>query len=109
MNAHPVFAADTLRSAGRETSALKAWRKRQMVEDAAAKGRRTMRITDVPERYGIAVSTWHAWEQLPGTPDFRCPNAENMNRLCGEITKGAVTPADFYPPMAMPRSASGAG
>lgn len=95
MNAHPSFATDKLRQA-EPVSALKAWRRRQMVDDAKLGGRRLMRLTDVPVEYGISTSTWHAWEQAPGSPDFRCPGPANMQRI-REITKGEVTPADFYP------------
>jgi hypothetical protein len=85
---------------------LKAWRKAQMVVDEHVGAKRPMRITDVPKLYGIPWQTWHAWEQPVGHKDFARPNEANMVRLCGEITQGAVTPADFYLPFAL-RAASG--
>lgn len=86
---------------------LKAWRKAQMVLDDDGVTRRAMRITDAPRLYGIPWQTWHAWEQPVGHKDFKRPNEANMARLCGEITKGAVAPADFYLPMLLPEQASG--
>jgi hypothetical protein len=84
-----------------EPTKLKAWRKAQMVVDPEVGAKRPMRITDVPRLYpGIAVTTWHQWEQPVGHKDFARPNAVNMARLCGpEITNGAVTPTDFYEPI----------
>lgn len=76
-------------------SALKAWRKRQLVWDPDKKCRRTMRITDVPAQYGIPWQTWNSWEQPVGHKDFKRPNDANMARVV-EITGGAVGPADFY-------------
>lgn len=75
---------------------LKAWRKKQMVDDRERGCRRTMKITDVPVLYGIPVSTWHGWEQPPGHKEFKPPNYDNMHRLF-EITHGEVGPEDFYP------------
>jgi hypothetical protein len=96
MNMHPALAGQKLRSAARTMTKLKAWRKRQMVRDKASGAMRPMRLTDVPEHYGIAWQTWHGWEQPPGHKDFKRPNDENMRRVCVEITRGELTPADFY-------------
>ena len=104
MNAHPQFAADTLRSASRAMSKLKAWRKAQLVEDVEAGGKRAMRLTDIPGLYGIPTSTWHQWEQMPGASDFRCPRGPNMARVC-EIT--GLSPSDFYPAKAAPVGVDG--
>jgi hypothetical protein len=97
MNAHPKLAVDRLRSAAAEQSKLKAWRKRQMIADDETGLTRPMRITDAPRLYGVPWQTWHNWEQMPGHKDFKCPNADNMRRLCVEITKGELKPEDFYP------------
>lgn len=107
MNPHPSLAAETLRSSARSMSPLKTWRKQQLVVDPQVGARRSMRLTDIPREYGIATSTWHAWEQAPGDPDFRRPSDANMARICDEITKGAVSPADFYPPPVPQRAANG--
>lgn len=80
----------------RGDTALRAWRKRQMVFDEAAKCRRRMKLTDVPRLYGIATSTWHGWEVWPDEDSFRRPEDANMQRLF-EITGGEVTPNDFHP------------
>lgn len=95
MNPHPILGRERLRSAARSMTKLKAWRKAQMVRDGDTGLLREMRLTDVPEAYGIATTTWHQWEQPIGHKDFKRPNAENMARLF-DITCGEITPADFY-------------
>jgi hypothetical protein len=90
------------------TTKLKAWRLAQLVEDPEHPGvKRAMRITDAPRLYGIGATTWHNWEQPVGHPQFKRPTAENMTRLCGEITNGAVAAADFYPPVALASDSGG--
>lgn len=75
---------------------LRAWRKRQTVDDPTGNCRRTMRLIDVERLYGIPRTTWSQWEKPPGSPGSRRPDDENMHRLF-EITGGAITPEDFYP------------
>jgi hypothetical protein len=75
---------------------LKAWRKRQMVNDPAKGCKRSVVLTDVPTLWGVAQSTWHSWEQSPDHPDFRRPDEKNMAMLF-EISGGEITPELFYP------------
>lgn len=75
---------------------LQAWRKRQLIYDKASKCRRSMRLLDVTVAYGIAHTTWNGWEKWPDEPAWRRPDDDNMRRLF-EITKGEITPNDFYP------------
>jgi hypothetical protein len=77
-------------------SPLRAWRKRQMVDDAPNRCRRTMRLIDVERLYGIPRTTWAQWEKLPGDPGSRRPDDEGMRRLF-EITNREITPESFYP------------
>lgn len=75
---------------------LKAWRRRQRFYDGVAKCRRSMRLIDVTTAYGIAHTTWNGWERFPDELGWRRPDDDNMRKLF-EITKGEITPNDFYP------------